>query len=229
MSPPAPVRVPVFIVIGGGADGVYYVRQLRRAIESGRLVTERIVVVDRDPVCPAAGQAGGIVAFEEATWGDWLDRHLAALDPAAHLVPYHWAPHLLVDWLAAEATRAGARVRRGGSLPSLGLPMERDTAGGESGPLLRHLAVSADLHRAGVLPAHPRSQGLEPAARAAGDRAIVFRCLHLIYGVGTIPVAGALAARHRLLSEAANGRRQYLVATSSHCHALATALEVGPA
>ena len=63
----------------------------------------------------------------------------------------------------------------------------------------------------------------------AGDRcAIVFRCLHLVYGVGTIPVAEAQAARHRLLSEAVQGRRRYLVATSSHCHALATALEVGP-
>jgi len=229
LSPPAPVRVPVFIVIGGGADGVYYVRQLRRAIESGRLVTERIVVVDRDPVCPAAGQAGGIVAFEEATWGDWLDRHLAALDPAAHLVPYHWAPHLLVDWLAAEATRAGARVRRGGSLPSLGLPMERDTAGGD-----RALSYATWLCPPTCIePAFcPHTRGPRDwslAARAAGDRAIVFRCLHLIYGVGTIPVAGALAARHRLLSEAAKGRRQYLVATSSHCHALATALEVAPA
>ncbi len=229
---PRPISVPAFIVIGGGPDGVYYVRQLRRAIEAGRLTTERITVVDRDPACPVASHAGGIVDLEVASWADWLDRRLASLDPAAHLVPYHWAPHLLVDWLAREATRAGVNVRRGGSLASLGLPMERDTGDGD-----RALSYATWLCPATciepVLCPHtrgPKDWSLaEDLAKAGGDGGVVFRCLHLIYGVGTIPVADAQAARHRLLSHAAQGRRRYLVATSSHCHALATALEVAPA
>jgi hypothetical protein len=54
----------------------------------------------------------------------------------------------------------------------------------------------------------------------------VFRCVHLVYGVGTIPVADILAARDRLCTAASAMRRSYVVATSSHCHALATRLEV---
>jgi len=61
-----------------------------------------------------------------------------------------------------------------------------------------------------------------------GPDRIVLRCLHLVYGVGTIPVADVLAARDRLLAGAAAGRRKWLIATSSHCHALAATLEVTP-
>ena len=58
------------------------------------------------------------------------------------------------------------------------------------------------------------------------DQAIVFRCLHLVHGVGTVPVAALLAARDLLLRGLASGPKRYLVATSSHCHALAANLDV---
>jgi hypothetical protein len=45
--------------------------------------------------------------------------------------------------------------------------------------------------------------------------------------VGTVPVRDVLAARDRLISDLGSGRRSYLVATSSHCHGLATVLTVG--
>jgi hypothetical protein len=48
--------------------------------------------------------------------------------------------------------------------------------------------------------------------------------MHLVYGVGTIPVREILSARDRLRAGLGT-RRSYLVATSSHCHALATRLE----
>jgi hypothetical protein len=60
------------------------------------------------------------------------------------------------------------------------------------------------------------------------DGSIVFRCLHLIWGVGTIPMTEILAARDRVIEGLEAGPRSYLVATSSHCHALATALAVAP-
>ncbi len=66
------------------------------------------------------------------------------------------------------------------------------------------------------------------AAGLAGDPftgRIVFRCLHLVYGVGTIPIADIQTARDRVLAER---DATWLVATSSHCHALAIALKVGP-
>jgi hypothetical protein len=56
----------------------------------------------------------------------------------------------------------------------------------------------------------------------------VFRCLHLVYGVGTVPVAAVLQARDRMLAGLERGPRSWLIATSSHCHALARVLHVSP-
>jgi hypothetical protein len=100
------VRIPAFVVIGGGENGAYTVRQLARAVEAGRLATDRILVVDRDPACAVARQTAPGVILEVADWDDWLDDHLAGLDARAHVVPYHWAPHLFLNWLARQARRA---------------------------------------------------------------------------------------------------------------------------
>jgi hypothetical protein len=227
-------RVPSFIVIGGGELGAGYVRQLLRAAAAARLDTNRIRVVDRDPSCPAGRFGDPRVQVETAEWGAWLDTHLAAAGALDHFVPYHWAPHLLYDWLSRQAVRAGLRVRRGPPLPPRGLPFEGDTSAGD-----RALSYAAWMcpptciepalcpHTRG-----PRDWSLAADLEApdeSGAGRIVLRCLHLVYGVGTIPVADILAARDRLIAGAAEGRRQWLVATSSHCHALAATLDVAPA
>jgi len=61
---------------------------------------------------------------------------------------------------------------------------------------------------------------------SAGTEAIVFRCLHLVYGVGTVPLADLREARDRVAGAQGPYPRRFLVATSSHCHALAATLEV---
>jgi hypothetical protein len=65
------------------------------------------------------------------------------------------------------------------------------------------------------------------AVEAHREDRVVFRCLHLVWGVGTVPVRDILEARDRMVAGLPGGPRRYLVATSSHCHALATMLEVG--
>jgi ABC-type sugar transport system substrate-binding protein len=151
------VRVPSFIVIGGGAVGARMAGQLMRARAAGRLETGPIVVVDRDPAC-LASSLGPPVTAAAANWGEWLAAHLGAWDPGGHLVPYHWAPHLLEEWLVG-----------------------------------------------------------------------VFRTMHFLYGVGTISVRDILAARDRVVDAARGGAgRTFVVATSSHCHALAATLRVTP-
>jgi hypothetical protein len=60
------------------------------------------------------------------------------------------------------------------------------------------------------------------------DDAIVFRSLHLVYGVGTIPIAEILAGRARLQAESRGAGRRFVVGTASHCHGLATSLTVRP-
>jgi hypothetical protein len=226
-------RVPAFVVVGGGEGGLYYVRQLLRAASAGRLETTRIVVVDRDPSCRVAGHPDPRVRLETAEWSPWLDANLAGLGTDDHLVPYHWAPHLLVTWLSGEAERAGATVRRGGAIPTAGVPFERATRDGDVAlsyatwicpptciepALCPHTRGPKDWSLASDL---ERPRGEEPF-----DGRIVFRSFHLAFGVATIPVRDVHAARDRLLAGLRAGRRRWLVATSSHCHALATRLDL---
>jgi len=229
------IRVPRFIVISGGEAGAFYVRQLRRAVAAGKLDTGRIVIVDRDRACRAAAEAAGdpLVRLETAEWSDWLAAHLGEADPADHLVPYHWAPHLLLGWLEGELRRAGAVTTRGGALAARGLPFEATTGAGDRALSYASWTCPPTCIEPAVCP-HTRgpkdwslAADLETPA-GDGTTPVVFRCMHLVYGVGTIPVRDILAARDRLCAAAAAGRRGYLVATSSHCHALATRLEVEP-
>jgi len=221
-----------YVVIGGGPDGAFYVRQLLRAAAAGRLEPAAIRVVDREPGCAAAGSQDARVRVEAATWDDWLDAHLAGLAPADQLVPYHWAPHLLLGWLERQARAHGLHARREPPRPYGGLPYEADTRDGSRA--LSHatwrcpptcIEPARCPHTRG-----PRHWSLcsELAAGASAERRIVWRCLHHAWGVGTVPVGDVLEARDRLLAEAARGDAVWLVATASHCHGLATRLRVGP-
>ncbi len=228
--------VPTFVVLSGGPIGSASVRQLLRASAAGRLRTDRIVVIDRDPRCEASALAEPRVELALADWADWLGVHADEVGPLAQLVPYHWAPHVLVDWLAGEVARARGVARRGGLVPSLGTPVDRATRDGDRAlsyatwvcpptciepALCPHTRGTKDWSLAGDLAKTADGDGL------AGR--IVFPCLHLVWGVGTVPMNDILAARDRVLAGIPHGSRRYLVATSSHCHALATILEVGPA
>lgn len=228
------LRVPRFAVIGGGEAGLFYVRQLLRAMAAGQLETRAIVVIDRDPACAAARLAAPPVRVEVSDWSEWLDANLARWDPGDHLVPYHWAPHLLLGWLARQVEGAGGRAARVRGLAERGLPMERDTAAGD-----RALSYATWVcPPACIEPALcPHTRGAKdwslaadleqpaPAERFQGQ--VVFRCLHLVWGVGTIAVGEILAARDRVLEGLRAGGGRYLVATSSHCHALASAIDIG--
>jgi hypothetical protein len=224
--------VPAFVVIGGGVYGAYVVRQLRRAVCAGRLETEQMVVVDRDPRCAVAGHQDPRVHLEVADWEAWLDGRLPAFPPDAHIVPYHWAPHLFLDWLARRAREAGARACRGEApSPPAGVPFARASRQGDLALSYATWSCPATCIEPDLC---PHTQGpkdwslcgdLENLPEGA-DEAVVFRCLHLVYGVGTVPVSALLAARDRVLAGLRRGRRRYLVATSSHCHALAATLEV---
>jgi hypothetical protein len=227
--------VTTFVVVGGGDAGVFYVRQLGRAAAAGRLALDRIVVIDRDPDCAVSRlQPDPTLVLAVSDWAGWLDHGLDALPAGAQLVPYHWAPHLLREWLARQIEGRDGRAARGGSVPAQGLPWEGDLPSGDRalsyatwtcpptciepelcphtrGP--KHWSLAADLAR--------------PRVEDPWDERIVFRALHLAYGVGTIPVAEILAARDRVVAGLRRPRR-YLVATSSHCHALAATLDTLP-
>jgi hypothetical protein len=230
---PSALRVPAFAVIGGGFVGVAHVRQLLRAVAARRLETQRIFVVDRDPSCPAAREPwtpAGIVQLEVAEWSAWLARNLARMDPRAQLVPYHWAPHLLLGWIEDELRSAGFSTARSGGLRARGLPHEETTRAGDRA--LSHASWTCPpLCNEPALCPHtrgPRDWSLAEDLEAVNDfdRGVILRCLHLLYGVGTIPVGAIHDAREGLLEGARARHSRILVATSSHCHALASVLEV---
>jgi hypothetical protein len=209
------------------------VRQLLRAAAAGRLRTDRIVVVDRDPSCAAADLRDPRVRLAVDEWTAWLSAHLEGLGPDAHLVPYHWAPHVLVEWLARQVEAAGGWTRRGGAVPAVGTPVDRATRDGDRALSYATWVCPPTCIEPRLCPhtRGPKDWSLAAdLARAAGggvDERVVFRCLHLVWGVGTVRVRDVLEARDRVLAGLRGGVRRYVVATSSHCHALATTLDVG--
>jgi hypothetical protein len=228
------VRVPTLVVIGGGDVGERYVRQLLRARAAGRLETGRIVVVDRDPACAARVHADERLRFDVADWSEWLDANLDRCGADDHVVPYHWAPHLFLDWLRRQVRRAGGVARSGGDWPARDTPYEGATPSGDRAlsyatwpcpPMCIEPALCP--HTRGVRSWSLAADLATPRGGEPFDGHIVFRCLHLVYGVGTTPVAEILQARDRLLAGLGQGRRSYLVSTSSHCHGLATPLVAG--
>lgn len=235
-----PLRVPVVVVFGGSAWGSYTVRQLLRAAAAGRLEAGQIVVVDRNPACAMGAVSKGAppeaprVALEVAEWSEWLDRRLDELAPEGHLVPYHWAPHLFFDWLARQCVRAGAVVRKG-PVPEAppGVPFARPTGDHDLALSYATWTCPPTCIEPALCP-HTRERkdwslcGDLEAGAAGLEAAIVLRCLHLVYGVGTVPLSALLAARDRICEGARFGPRRYRIATASHCHGLAATLEVGP-
>ena len=230
------IRVPRFIVVSGGEAGAFYVRQLRRAVAARKLDIDRIVVIDRDPACRAAAESAGDprVRIETAEWADWLAAHLGEAGTEDHFVPYHWAPHLLLGWLESELSRSGAITKRGGDLAARGLPFESTTSAGDRALSYASWICPPTCIEPAVCPhtKGPKDWSLAAdleAPASDGATPVVFRCVHLVYGVGTIPVGDILAARDRLCAPSGAEGHSCLVATSSHCHALATRLEVLPA
>ena len=224
--------MPAFVVIGGADAGAFYVRQLLRAIAAGRLVSQRIHVIDRDPGCVVSAERDPRVRLEVADWASWLDLHLERMASTDHLVPYHWAPHLLVAWLERQAMRAGASVDRGAPPANVGVPIERATADGDRALSYATWLCPPTCIEPALCPhtRGPKDWSLcgDLAQPSGSTIPVVFRCLHLVYGVGTIAIGDVLAARERLLAGLAQGPASYRVATSSHCHALATAITVSP-
>ncbi len=98
--------------------------------------------------------------------------------------------------------------------------------------VLRRVAVSSRLHRARAVPAHPgrRSPGAWPTELSEARHSFVFPCLHLAYGVGTIPVSAIFGVRDRLVDELRRGEigaeGQLWVGAASHCHGLAARVRV---
>jgi hypothetical protein len=229
-SHPVPLAVPAFVITGAGEWGRAMCSRLLQARDHGRLDVGRIVLVDRDDSCASRLPPDPAVVFERDTWDAWLDRELVAQPAGAHLVPYHWAPHLLSGWLSRQLEADGATVSSAGVPPALGTPYESETPAGDR--VLSYATwpcppscIEPELcpHTRG-----PRDWSLTGRLRSAPER-VSFPCLHLVWGVGTIPLQDVLAAREALRARVRRGEAfEVEVGTASHCHGLLARLRVTP-
>jgi len=204
------------------------VRRLFKAEAAGRITFGRVVVVDRDPGCAAASLVSERVRLEVAPWNDWLAENLSHCGMGDHLVPYHWAPHVLLDWLGADLSRHGLTLRRAASLeePPVCPPVLRETKAGDLALSYAEWLCPPACIEPALCPhtRGPKSWSLA-GELAKGPRSFVFPCLHLAYGVGTIPLSAIFGVRDHLVEAVRRGEvgpeAPAWIASASHCHGLA--------
>jgi hypothetical protein len=215
----------MIVVIGGGQVGAYHARQLLKAVRSGRLPGEQLLLVDRDARCRAFRELGGLaeVVTEMADWSEFLEEWLPRASAGDRLVPTPWAPHLLCEWLAGAVGGRPAAPPRGWRLPYEVVV----------GSTLYLSAAAWACPATCVEPAHcpavhgPRDWDLgdviEVEARARGYHPIVFRLVQIANGIAGISV--------RDITKSVDSMRplaqvQALIATSSRCHAAVNAIQI---
>jgi hypothetical protein len=211
------------------------VRRLFKAEAAGKITFDRILVVDRDPACPAAGLADERVSVVRASWEDWLGGNLSNARPFDHVVPYHWAPHVLLDWLTADLERRGLTLRRVGDVEEAPVrpPVCRPTKAGDLALSYAEWLCPPACIEPALCPhtRGPKSWSLA-GELATAPGSFVFPCLHLAYGVGTIPVSTIFGARDRLLDAVSRGEigpdAPAWIVSASHCHGLGARVHVSP-
>lgn len=205
-----------------------YVRRLFKAEAAGEITFGRIVVIDRDPSCAAAGLVSERVRLDVSSWGDWLTTNLARCAVGDQLVPYHWAPHVLLDWLVADLALHGLRLTRTSDLaaPPARPPVLRPTQASDLAMSYAQWLCPPACIEPALCPhtRGPKSWSLATELSIT-RRTVVFPCLHFAYGVGTIPVRAIINARDRLVNAIRRGEvgpdTPVWVASASHCHGLA--------
>lgn len=246
MTDPRPAAYGTIAVVGGGCYGSYYVRQLQRARAAGRATWTRLIVVDRDSACRVAlaQRADGAAAAEwqsitcaAGEWSAWFPAWLsdAARDRAGHaqdtIVPSPLMPHLLFEWLLAEARRVDPRARAATPEAIAEVPWQRTGADGT-----RYVSFATWMCPINCIePAKcPHSRNARdwslhrtlPQASVA-EPTVVLGVTHRVFGVGMVDVAAVLDAREAVLAGVAR-RRAVRVGTASHCHgAVATIRPAG--
>jgi hypothetical protein len=91
-----------FFIAGGGCYGTFYLRQLDRARDVGKVSIKEIVVVDNDPRCQAADLIKGLTdtRLEVCNWLDFGKQVMKNRTEWAedHWVPTPLGPHILYHW-----------------------------------------------------------------------------------------------------------------------------------
>ena len=243
-SAPAPQRHTALgdvVIIGGGCYGSFYTGQLLDGSARGLLTFRRLLVVDRDPTCQVARERVGVpsVLVVTAEWSDFLDGYLAGLEvtPGDVIVPSPFMPHLFREWLLRQARgRWPGRELGAGPLPGeVSTPYERP--GGDGASYLSWADWICPTHctEPALCPAirAPRTWSMSEdltafAARSGTSGPLLFEVRHLAHGVGGFTTREVLEADRRLAEIGDRGPATVVVSTTSHCHAAAGVIRLGP-
>lgn len=224
------------IVIGGGCYGCYHTRQLLKAQRRRKIAARRLRVVDHNPACRALSEFAGEATVEivRAEWAGFLKAYLDGLGPDTddQIVPAPFAPHVLLGWLleTLQADVPETTITRRACDLTFGLPYEHNDATGN-----RFISAAG-----WVCPATCIEPARCPAIRAERSWELgeivrngvaeskepylgveLFTCRHFAYGIGAIPAADLIRARHRLAAALRTGATQpqrVVVGTVSACH-----------
>jgi hypothetical protein len=240
---PAPLRDVA--IIGGGCYGSFYAGQLVTACRRAGLSVRRILVVDQDPGCAAAGLAGSELVVSD--WAGFLGDFLEAEPPGPGqpddaVVPSPLMPHLMAQWLADTAARRWPDRPVELVSPERPLRTPYDTLGPDG---TRYVSF-ADW----ICPTHcieplvcpmiraPRTWEMSEAlgAYAAGlalERPTagpaLFTTRHHAYGVGMFGAGEIRASRGAVLAAGASHPSvDVVVGTISACHGAISLLRIGP-
>lgn len=238
-------RLRDVVVVGGGCYGTFYAGQLLRARERGATGWRRLLIVDRDPQCRAAGDIRDSPGIElvVAEWGAFFDEYFAGAteqDPACPdaIVPSPLMPHLMYEWLLRQARSRwpGRAVESRPVLTPAGTPYDVLAPDGTRYVSFADWLCPVHCIEPATCPIirAPRTwemgdaiHALAEATPAAGP--VLFTCRHRVYGVGMFDVSTVLAG-NAVVANAGSGpwAADVLVATVSACHGAASLLHLGP-
>ena len=239
----APAHFRDVVVVGGGCYGSFYAGQLEKARSRGLASWRRLIIVDLDPNCAAAGNGtpGGreLVVRE---WGLFFDEWLAAeAGTGDAIVPSPLMPHLMYEWLVrrARARWPGREIVMAPVGTSAGTPYDMLAPDG------RRYVSFADW----LCPTHCVEPAICPVTRAPrtwemGDAAadtvrrmrrthpaadaVLFTCRHRVFGVGMFDAAAVLGGDAAVAEAGATGAAiDVLVGTVSACHGAFGLLRLG--
>lgn len=248
---PEPITLGTIVVIGGGCYGSFYTRQLEAACDRGKLIYQKLLVIDRDPGCQVARELAPMAGRELviAEWTEFLDRFFAGYagnEPAASdrdvIVPSPLMPHLMYQWLFHRARERWP----GREVSTIPITSDPGTPYDTTAPDHTRYVSFADW----ICPTHCTEPARCPVIRAPRtwemaeamqdwaldlDRKhptrgpVLLECRHTVFAVGTFSV-GAVLAGDRVIAEAGRSGEgvDVLVGTVSSCHGAANLLHLGP-
>ncbi len=226
-----------YFIAGGGCYGSYYVRQLDRAREKGKITATEIVVVDKDPQC-AVSKTLSSVKGSRLEVCDWLTFGKQVWEHQTEWwddmwVPTPIGPHILYHWVANQNVSLH-HVAYEGTVPRL----DYAKVIGSGTLVLSHAPgvcpVNCVEPKICPLTKDDRDWEMKDTVRELIEKerashqiedAAIFVCQHHSHGVGTIPMSAIYTEWNRIDKRLASGTKRVAVATVSSCHGIMDVIE----